>query len=130
MTDKLDFAAIDNPWQALVFVVCFGFAVLAYVAMNRTKKGAEKKVDETERVVKQAAEVPELWDTVDFLTKQAKTMSEELARQGRKLEAMEPIVNERYPAAVNHIRVLHKARPELDELHPIPEVLREDLRVR
>lgn len=130
MTDTLDFSAISNPWQAMVFIVCMGFFVLAYLAMNRTRKGAEKKNDETQQVVEQAAKVPELWDTVDLLTQQARRMAAELERQGQKIEAMEPIVNKRYPAAVEHIRVLHKARPELNETHPIPDVLREDLEVR
>lgn len=135
MSEILNFAAIDNLWKALTFVICFAVAAAVWALTNRTKKDADdstestaKVLEATERAEEKAAQSAAWAERVENeLMPAVENLSGEVSRLRREVEAMTPIVRIKYPLALDHISTLHTAEPELTARFPIPRTLREDM---
>lgn len=101
---------IDNPWAALAAVVT---AVLT-VGWGAWQAQLTRRKDKEE---KGAAD---LRATINYL------LNENRDKSGR-LERVERIANSKYPAAVDHIVIVHRTFPAVRERVPIPRVLYEDI---
>ena len=104
---------IDNPWAAFAFVVS---AVL-------TVGWGVWQAQLTKRKNKEEKGATELRATIDYL------LAENRDKSGR-LERVERITNNKYPAAVDHIVTVHRTFPNVRDRVPIPRVLFEDIDVK
>lgn len=101
---------VDNPWAALAAVV----SALLTVGWGVWQAQLTRRKDKEEK------EATDLRATIDYL------LAENRDKSGR-LERVERIANNKYPAAVDHIVTVHRTFPAVRERVPIPRVLYEDI---
>lgn len=101
---------IDNPWAALAAVVTAVLTVWwgAWQAQLTRRKDKEEKNAAGHR------------STIEYLLAENRDKSE-------RLDRLERVTETKYPAAVDHIVIVHRTFPAVRERVPIPRVLYEDI---
>lgn len=110
---------VNNPWAflAVLATVCIpalGGAATMILTRQQTKSDEDLKPE----LVKAAGLQP----VVDGLLKQVTDLAE-------RVETMEPIVFIKWPLLKSHVETVHRKFPNVRESVPIPEGVREDLRL-
>lgn len=125
---------ISNGWQVVALLGSGLIVVFGMWLMNVTKRGADRKTDDTDKVTKEAERAADLGPAVQALSESLTKQGAELAKQREELtaakqeiELMKPVVTVKYPASIEHIRRLHRQQPSLYELVPIPAVIVADV---
>lgn len=101
---------IDNPWAALAAITSAILTVAWGVwqaQLTRRKDKEEKKAVDHK-------------STIDYLLQENRDKS-------ARLERLEKITETKYPAAVDHIVIVHRTFPAVRERVPIPRVLHDDI---
>lgn len=101
---------VDNPWAALATII----TALLTVGWGVWQAQLTRRKDKEEKGA------TDLRGTIDYL------LAENRDKSGR-LERVEQIANNKYPAAVDHIVIVHRTFPAVRERVPIPRVLYDDI---
>lgn len=101
---------VDNPWAFLAAIVTTGLTI-SYGIWSAT---LTRRKDQEERGAINHNK------TLAFLLEANRDKSE-------RLEALERITELKYPAALDHIVIVHRVFPTVRESIPIPRVLFEDI---
>lgn len=119
--DQLNLEDVTNGWQALAFIASVAIITFSAWFIARTKRNADKESEEAAPALEAAKKA-----IVD-LQPAVQALSTEVAELRTKVDEMKPIVEVKYPVALDHITALHCADPELTLRFPIPRILREDM---
>ena len=120
MLDQLNLEDVSNGWQALAFVGSVAFVSLLSWGMMKVKRNADKESEQAKPALEAAQRAVDLGPAV-------RVLSIQFAELQQEVEELKKIKDVKYPAALQHISVLHTADPGLTVMYPIPPILREDM---
>lgn len=120
MLDQLNLEDVSNGWQALAFVGSVAFVSLLSWGMMKVKRNADKESEQAKPALEAAQRAVDLGPAV-------RVLSTQFAELQQEVEELKKIKDVKYPAALQHISVLHTADPGLTVMYPIPPILREDM---
>lgn len=120
MLDQLNLEDVNNGWQALAFVASVAFVSLLSWGMMKVKRNADKESEQAKPALEAAQRAADLGPAV-------RVLSTQFAELQQEVEELKKIKDVKYPAALQHISVLHTADPGLTVMYPIPPILREDM---